>query len=36
MLVENLADHSIADVDSNPGEFSEAYWEINALRVYTP
>ncbi|KAK7472629.1 hypothetical protein VKT23_000742 [Stygiomarasmius scandens] len=23
-------------VDQNPGAFSEAYWEINSLRVYTP
>jgi hypothetical protein len=23
-------------VDNNPTAFSEAYWEINSLRVYTP
>ncbi|KAI0046071.1 glycoside hydrolase family 16 protein [Auriscalpium vulgare] len=23
-------------VDNNPGAFAKAYWEINALRVYTP
>jgi len=27
---------NISVVDQNPGAFSEAYWEINSLRVYTP
>ena len=26
----------LIDVDNNPSAFSDAYWEINALRVYTP
>ena len=25
-----------SDVNNNPTAFSEAYWEINSLRVYTP
>jgi hypothetical protein len=28
--------HLGLDVDNNPSAFSEAYWEINSLRIYTP
>ena len=26
----------LSDVDNTPDAFTEAYWEINSLRVYTP
>jgi hypothetical protein len=27
---------AIVVVDNNPGEFAEAYWEINSLKIYKP
>lgn len=26
----------VTDVDHNPSAFSNAYWEVNSIRVYTP
>ena len=28
--------NAFEDVDQNPDKFKDAYWEVNAVRVYTP
>ena len=34
-MIDHHTDRDLV-VDNNPQAFKEAYWEVNALRVYTP